>query len=66
MGKLERNYKGERDTKFLNKPKRQGKNKEKREEVQEQKRKILFWNIAGLVGRDREFWEYIRKPTSWE
>ena len=21
--------------------------------------KIVFWNIAGIIGKDREFWQYI-------
>lgn len=34
--------------------KRQGKDKERGQ------RKLLFWNVAGIGNKDKEFWRYIR------
>jgi len=39
---------------------REGKNERKREERKEEL-KIGFWNVAGVKGKDEDFWEKIRE-----
>ena len=42
------------DAKFLDKP-------EGQREKMERKKKLLFWNVAGLAGKDTDFWSYIEE-----
>lgn len=42
---------------------KEGKEKRKTREIREKKResfKIGFWNIAGMLNKDKQFWDYIK------